>query len=110
MEARMKENIKKSAAIVFLSVSFLLISPFDLSGQTTDYSHFSKQADRLFKEQITKSTPGAAAVVTEKGKPIFKKCYGLANLEHSIPITSKTVFNLASVSKQFTAFDSHAGS
>jgi CubicO group peptidase (beta-lactamase class C family) len=43
-------------------------------------------------------------VITEKGKPIFKECYGLANVEHNIPITFKTVFNLASVSKQFTAF------
>ena len=32
-----------------------------------------------------------------------RHCFGLASLEHGVPITHETVFNLASVSKQFTA-------
>ena len=55
-------------------------------------------------EQIKATEPGAAVAVTAKRRPIFKKCYGLADVENNIPITSKTMFNLASVSKQFTAF------
>lgn len=35
---------------------------------------------------------------------IFKKGYGLANLEYDIPITPASVFDIASVSKQFTGF------
>lgn len=100
----MKENIEGPTTFVFLYISFLLLFPFHLSGQTTDYSHFSKQVDGLFKDRITQSAPGAAVVVTEKGKTIFQHCYGLADIEHNIPITSKTMFNLASVAKQFTAF------
>jgi CubicO group peptidase (beta-lactamase class C family) len=35
---------------------------------------------------------------------IFSKGYGLANLEYNIPITPETIFHMASVSKQFTAY------
>ena len=41
--------------------------------------------------------------IFKAGDHLFKKGYGLANLEHTIPIHSGTVFNVASLSKQFTA-------
>lgn len=49
-------------------------------------------------------TPGVAVAIVKNGKVIFKKGYGMANLNYNIPITTQTVFNIASVSKQFTAF------
>jgi CubicO group peptidase (beta-lactamase class C family) len=92
---------------IFLNIAVLLLGLIfysKVSGQTSDPRKFSTAVDRLFKERITQNTPGAAVVVTKKGEPIFKQCYGLADVEHNIPITSKTMFNLASVAKQFTAF------
>ena len=59
--------------------------------------------DRLFKE-YNQSTPGVAALVVQNGKVIFEKGYGSANLEHDIPVAPNTVFDIASVSKQFTGF------
>jgi len=35
---------------------------------------------------------------------LFSKGYGMANLEYGIPITPQTIFHIASVSKQFTAY------
>jgi len=35
------------------------------------------------------------------GKVLLRKGYGLANLEHRVPITPETVFDIASISKQF---------
>jgi CubicO group peptidase (beta-lactamase class C family) len=52
----------------------------------------------------TPKTPGVAVAIVKEGKMIFAKGYGMANLEHDIPVTPQTVFNIASVSKQFTAF------
>jgi CubicO group peptidase (beta-lactamase class C family) len=52
----------------------------------------------------TAQTPGIAVAVVKDGKVVFSKSYGMANLSHNIPITSQTVFNIASLSKQFTAF------
>ncbi len=92
---------------IFLNIAVLLFGLIfycNVSGQTTAPSNISTAVDGLFKERITQDTPGAAVVITKQGKSVFKGCYGLADLEHRIPITSKTMFNLASAAKQFTAF------
>ncbi len=44
-----------------------------------------------------------AVLVAEKGKVIYKKGFGLANMEWDVPNTTDTKFRLASVTKQFTA-------
>lgn len=59
--------------------------------------------NRLFAE-YNPGTPGVAALVVQNGKVIFEKGYGSANLEHDIPVAPNTVFDIASVSKQFTGF------
>jgi CubicO group peptidase (beta-lactamase class C family) len=48
--------------------------------------------------------PGAAVVVRKGNELIHLKGYGCANLETGEQITPETVFDLGSVSKQFTAF------
>ena len=62
------------------------------------------QVDQLFVAWDNNASPGAAVAVAKDGKIIFKKGYGMANLEYDIPITPATVFHIASVSKQFTVF------
>lgn len=61
------------------------------------------QIDQLFQGYNT-HTPGVAVAIVKDGQTIFKKGYGIANLEYDIPIGDQTVFHVASVSKQFTAF------
>lgn len=58
--------------------------------------------DKIF-EQWNSSGPGGAVGVIKDNKLIFAKGYGLANLEHEIPNNSKSIFRIASTSKQFTA-------
>lgn len=60
--------------------------------------------DSLFAEWDRPDSPGAAVAVLKAGDVIFKKGYGSAQLEYGVPITPSTVFHVASVSKQFTAF------
>ncbi len=45
-----------------------------------------------------------AVGIIRDGKILYKKTYGFANLEDKIPVTDSTAFDIASVSKQFTAF------
>jgi CubicO group peptidase (beta-lactamase class C family) len=52
---------------------------------------------------LSSETPGGVVGVIKDGKLIFKKAYGLANFETKEPNKISTLFNLASVSKQFTA-------
>ena len=44
-----------------------------------------------------------SVLLAREGKVIFKKGYGMANLEHDVPNTPKTKFRLGSITKQFTA-------
>ena len=62
-----------------------------------------RQIDSLYAS-YNSQTPGAAVAIVKEGKVVFLKGYGMADLDHDIPITPQTVFNIASVSKQFTAF------
>ena len=61
------------------------------------------RVDEILKQWDNRTTPGAAVAVVQDGKLVFAKGYGIANLEYDIPITSNTIFHVASVSKQFTA-------
>ncbi|MEQ1690192.1 MAG: serine hydrolase domain-containing protein [Gemmatimonas sp.] len=60
-----------------------------------------RRADSLFAEFTVGDSPGLAVSVVRDGKVLFAKGYGLANIEHRIPNTASTVFDVASVSKQF---------
>lgn len=62
------------------------------------------QVDKLFSLWDKPESPGASLAVIQDGEIIYKQGYGSANLEYNIPITPSTVFHVASVSKQFTAF------
>jgi CubicO group peptidase (beta-lactamase class C family) len=57
----------------------------------------------LFKAWNSSSSPGAALGIIRDGKLVYTKGYGLADLEHDIPITDSTIFYIGSVSKQFVA-------
>lgn len=63
----------------------------------------SDAADKLFAQWARPDTPGCALAVIRDGKIIYKKGYGSADLEHSIPISPDSVFYIGSVSKQFVA-------
>lgn len=60
--------------------------------------------DALFEKYNNSDTPGIAVSVSKDGKVVYQKGFGMANLEYGIPITTKTKFHVASLSKQFTAF------
>lgn len=47
--------------------------------------------------------PGVAVAVVQDGRVVLSKGYGIANLEWQTPVTDRTVFKIASVSKQLIA-------
>jgi len=60
--------------------------------------------DRLVaKAQAQQRIPGIALIVVRDGKVIRVGCYGVANLEHAVPVKRTTVFQSGSLGKQFTA-------
>src|SRR5262249_38776352 len=59
--------------------------------------------DELMKTYNTYRQFNGAVLVAENGKVIFKKGYGMANMEWNIPIETDTKFRLGSITKQFTS-------
>lgn len=78
-------------------IAFFLALVFNL----TYSQNFEHKIDSLLNGYNNK--PGCAVAVFSKGKIIFQKGYGYANLDYNIKITPKTVFDIASTAKQFTA-------
>ena len=64
----------------------------------------TKKIDNLFNYWNKAGSPGCAIGIIRNDSLIYAQGYGMANLEYSIPITPATIFHMASVSKQFTAY------
>jgi CubicO group peptidase (beta-lactamase class C family) len=62
------------------------------------------EIDAIFAEWDREDSPGCALGVVIDGKLAWARGYGMSNLEHDIPITPASIFHIASISKQFTAF------
>ncbi|MDQ3917608.1 MAG: beta-lactamase family protein, partial [Acidobacteriota bacterium] len=62
-----------------------------------------KDIDALLKEWAPGVGPGCVYAAARDGRTLFTRTYGMADLEHDVPVTAESVFNVGSVSKQFTA-------
>lgn len=63
----------------------------------------SAAVDRILDSLRASSAPGCAIGVIHNGRFVYTSAFGLANLETGATITPETPFNVASISKQFTA-------
>jgi len=93
----------------YLLAAILLVplAPTTSCGENDDYDRFACKVVTLLAPEIVPDEPGAAVVVTQQGKVIYRRCFGLANLEHRVPITQETVFDLASCAKQSSVLKSY---
>ena len=60
------------------------------------------EIDAIFAD-LRGDRPGAAVGVVRNGEVVHRAGYGIAHLDHAVPITPETVFDIASISKQFGA-------
>lgn len=84
----------------FLLIACLLLPVIASLGQT---SEMEKKLDSLLAGYFTPSQPGCEVLVASHGQVIYEKAFGRANLELNVPMSTGMVFNLASITKQFTA-------
>lgn len=91
--------MKRSYALVLavVAIPILFLPPMKHSAEK------AAAMDALFRDYAQPGVPGASVIVIEDGKVLFKKAYGLANVEANIAASTTTNYRLASVSKQFTA-------
>ncbi|WP_299114232.1 serine hydrolase [uncultured Winogradskyella sp.] len=83
--------------------SLILLFTIACSVTTFSQSLQSKRLDSLFSSLYAKKSFNGNVLVAEKGEVIFKKSYGYADESTRRKINNETIFELASVSKQFTA-------
>lgn len=86
--------MKNSRAVLLI---LLCLVPCIAAAQTPDPA----KIDEIFAS--FKESPGCTVAVSENGRAVLSRAYGMAELEHDVPITTTTIFEAGSVSKQFTA-------
>jgi CubicO group peptidase (beta-lactamase class C family) len=82
---------------IFWVFLFFCVVSFNYGDEKTD------QVDQLLAKWNKSGSPGCALAIVKDGKIIYKKGYGMANIELDVPITPKSCFYIGSVSKQFVA-------
>jgi CubicO group peptidase (beta-lactamase class C family) len=90
-----------SIPLLALLLASFIVHP--LPGQPVPDSTL-KKLDQLFAAWNRPNSPGCAVGIIRNDSLIFSKGYGMANLEYSIPNSPASIYHVASVSKQFTAF------
>lgn len=81
-----------------------VIAPLIFFVQLSRADSVSASIDRYLQDVIkAKETPGISVAVCRNGKPIYQKGFGYAELQNSVRATSKTVYRIGSVTKQFTS-------
>ena len=66
-------------------------------------SSLAHAVDSILADYAAPAAPGASVVIIRRGNVVLERNYGFANLEKGVPVTERTNFRLASLTKQFTA-------
>ncbi|MBK8608511.1 MAG: beta-lactamase family protein [Chitinophagaceae bacterium] len=85
---------------IFLVILAFVIFQF----QTVSYAQsFDQKIDSLLQVKYQPASPGAVFLIAQKGKMLYKKAFGLANLELNVDMKPDHIFEIGSITKQFTA-------
>lgn len=88
-----------------VSVAVLIIAAQSVFSQKEIFSKETyRKIDSLFQSYNHTDKTGSAIAIVKNEKTVYTNRFGLANIEYEQPITDSTVFNIASVSKQFTTY------
>jgi len=94
-------KLKLSALILTFAVTSFAQSTTRLSNEDRAVEI---RIDQVVKEYMSAyKIPGISLAVLRGGKIVLLKSYGLANVEHQVPVKPETIFQSGSIGKQFTA-------
>lgn len=82
---------------IFLIISFIAFQ-----------QAFTQNLERRIDSMVTSvfqdsKAPGGVLLVSHKGKPTYRKAFGKANIELNVNMTTENIFQIGSMTKQFTA-------
>ena len=93
--------MRKSFCII--SLTLLLIGGIQIYAQTLSQEQISAIEKVIIEEMKTASVPGVALGIINNNMVVYEKGFGQANNQTRMPMTDSTIFQIASVTKTFTA-------
>lgn len=86
-------------------VIFMLLVPTVIKAQTErNLAKINEAVTRFIQQSMNeRNIPGFSVAVMQNDKVVLSKGLGYANLEHQVPVTTKSIFQIASITKMFTA-------
>src|SRR3954452_23182664 len=86
-----------------LLTAVLFLANYIIHAQSALPSNSSARLDSLLHNIYNDTLPGASIAVLQNNSIVFEKSYGVSNIRSKAAITRTTNFNIASLTKQFTA-------
>lgn len=87
---------------IYYSIILTIVFILQLNSAIISQS-FTAKIDSLLEEKYEQNSPGAVFLVSKKGEIIYRKAFGQANIELNISMKPENVFQIGSMTKQFTA-------
>ncbi len=88
----------------YIKYLLIIIAVLAINSQSICYGQdLESNIDSLLQEKYPSDAPGATFLISKNENIIYKKAFGLANLELNVPMQSENVFEIGSITKQFTA-------
>ncbi|SHI76819.1 serine hydrolase domain-containing protein [Aquimarina spongiae] len=101
----MKEQVLKFSVVLFLILSTKSIHAQKNITNLAGYEVAIDSINEFLKSRMDSlNIPGLSIAVINEGKVVYHKTFGYANLEKKLPVTHKTIFEGASISKSVFAF------
>jgi CubicO group peptidase (beta-lactamase class C family) len=84
-------------------ITLLITASLHNTVKSQSFTETAARLDSFYTELYKYREFNGNVLVAEKGNIIYQKSFGIANRSFNAPLTDNSVFNLASVTKQFTA-------
>lgn len=85
----------------FLALATLAALAPSASAQLTAATQ--RRVDSVFRFLERTEAPGCVVGISQQGRPVYQRGYGMSDLQHRIALGPQSIFHVASISKQFTA-------
>lgn len=82
--------------VAFICIAFLSIP-------LLNSQNLEKSVDDYLQKEYPSDGPGVSFLIAKDGKPMYQRAFGMANLELQVPMKTNNVFEIGSMTKQFTA-------
>jgi CubicO group peptidase (beta-lactamase class C family) len=85
------------------SISVFYVTAFLIFSSALFAQHRESKIDSLITSKFKAEGPGGVFLAAKNGKIIYRKAFGMANLEMDVKMKPESVFEIGSMTKQFTA-------